>query len=458
MKSSRATRSRIFATLVASALLALALPGLARARLLLDPAFGVGGKVIWRVHLNEHHWRQEPQAEQLPSGRIVALVNRELFGFEPDGDPARGFAPPTRVPAAPGTEPRLEALGATQGEGIVAAGEEPDLFGGFGEDPIEVSPQDANVVRYTRDGERDPSFASGGALFTNFGLPVPAGARLPTVWIAGAALDAQGRTVVTGLRATNKAPVFCSRGGGTFLTEAFIARLNPDGGLDPSFGQGGLVRLDGLSGSSIPSSAEIGEPILDVEGGVYFEAQARSECGSGLPLFLAHLRGDGSPDPGFGTLGWSPLPPARLRAGPLVDAADGRFLFADAHGSVAVLRSDGSLETHFGHRGLAQPFRHRTGLRFAAARLDPAGGVWLDGDRFDRRGHSFIAHLTPAGRPDRRVGDQGIAFTRFGGHGLSSELNDLLIDKRGRPVVVGSKFDNDGRTRALVLARYLPPH
>jgi uncharacterized delta-60 repeat protein len=443
---------------MASALLVLILPTIAQARLRLDPSFGVRGQVIRAVHLDEHHFRQLPQAEQLPSGRIVVLENRALFGFEPDGRPAPGFALPTPAPAAPGTESIFEVLGTAQGEGVVIAGEEPDLFGGFPLDPIEVSPHDANVVRYTRDGETDPSFANGGPLFTNFGLPAPPEAQLPTVWIAGAALDAQGRTVLTGLRATDKTPVFCSRGGGSFLTEAFIARLNPNGSLDPSFGQGGIVRLDGMNGSSIPYSAEIGQPILDGESGVYFEAQARGECGSGPPLFLTHLRSDGSPDPGFGSSGWRPLPPARLRAGPLVDAADGRFLFADAQGSVAVLRSDGSLETHFGHRGLARPFRHRSGLQFAAARLDPAGGVWLDGDRFDRRGHSFIAHLTPAGRPDRRVGDQGIAFTRFGSRRLSSQLNDLLIDKRGRPIVVGEGLGKRMKTSALILARYLRPH
>src|SRR5438132_3796152 len=74
-------------------------------------------------------------------------------------------------------------------------------------------------------GQPDPSFGVGGKILTDFVGDWDSAGR-------AAALQADGRLVVAGYAGTN----------GT--RHAAMARLQPDGSLDPSFGNGGLVTTD----------------------------------------------------------------------------------------------------------------------------------------------------------------------------------------------------------------------
>src|SRR5207245_5340246 len=96
--------------------------------------------------------------------------------------------------------------------------------------------QDFAVARYNPDGSLDPSFGSGGRVLTDFGGDDEA---------AALALQSDGKIVVTGFS-------FSDAGG----SDIALARSNPDGTLDASFGSGGRVLTDfGLASGLVLQSA-----------------------------------------------------------------------------------------------------------------------------------------------------------------------------------------------------------
>ncbi len=83
------------------------------------------------------------------------------------------------------------------------------------------------VVRVTPDGRLDSSFGVGGV------------ARM---LIDGEPLEGDAEDVL--VLPSGKILIKGSRGiGGTLVKASFLARLNPDGSLDPTFGKGGLVKV-----------------------------------------------------------------------------------------------------------------------------------------------------------------------------------------------------------------------
>jgi uncharacterized delta-60 repeat protein len=105
---------------------------------------------------------------------------------------------------------------ATQADGkIVAAG--------YTRDPANGS--DFAVARYNRDGSLDSGFGNGGKVQTDFGGSDDRGSAI--------AVQADGKIVVAGWALVPDV---------TFYTDVALARYNPDGSLDSSFGEGKCSR------------------------------------------------------------------------------------------------------------------------------------------------------------------------------------------------------------------------
>src|SRR5437870_4774898 len=235
----------------------------------LDPTFGRGGKVVTdlggsalgRVGLIE------------PDGRIVVAglaYLRDLPG--PLGPPLIGLArylpdgtlDPTFGNGGTVTSGAL-SFGAyaivRQSDGkLIVAGSAVDAAGstGFG------------LARFDSDGTLDPTFGTAGVVSTDF-----AGgdddARALT-------LQADGKIVVAG---------FAGVGADSFFA---VARYNPDGTLDPSFGAGGKTTPD-LRGIAV---AVVAEP----DGHIMLGGTA-----GGLALVRFDAAGVGGPPLGSGRLG-----------------------------------------------------------------------------------------------------------------------------------------------------------
>jgi uncharacterized delta-60 repeat protein len=178
----------------------------------LDPTFGTGG-IIVRDLRGDYEGAYDIDA--LPDGRILAAGSHQIDFVEPwlarflvDGSPDRSFG--RRGVVLPRTGGAFyEVLGGANGEVLVAGEQELNLV----------------VARYTAAGRIDRSYGSGGAALVTLG-PWPE----PSPVALGMAVLSDGDLLVAGA-ATR-----------TSYSEGLIARLDPQGTLDPGFGTAGIIR------------------------------------------------------------------------------------------------------------------------------------------------------------------------------------------------------------------------
>lgn len=151
------------------------------------------------------------------------------------------------------------------------------------------------VRRYLEDGRPDVAFDGDGEM--QFALPDDPTARAMGNDIV---IDAQGRITLTGFTADFAPLVF------TDALYSFLARVTPDGVLDASFGDRGIVQFDA------PIAGAFGSRGLDVDsrghivltGGIYYpDTNNQIDAASGYSAAL-RLNPDGSYDASFGSGGW----------------------------------------------------------------------------------------------------------------------------------------------------------
>jgi uncharacterized delta-60 repeat protein len=288
----------------------------------LDVSFGAGGRVITDIGSLERIHSLLLQA----NGKIVAVGEHGLFPtsdfalarYTPNGTLDATFGAGGIVTTAFGGGGELEGdVGAAlQPDGkILAVGSEPSSSDG---------PSDFALVRYNPDGSLDPTFGSGGMASTAFGGWDEAHAI---------AIQPDGKVVAGG-----------QGGAGPVQTDFALARYNPDGSLDPTFGIGGRVLTD-FSGLFDRVNAVSLQP----DGNIVAAGGTADTGGSGFDFALARYLPDGTPDPTFGTGGKVSLSFGNLdEASALGIQADGRIVIG----------------------GFANP---PSGLDFALARYDPNG-------------------------------------------------------------------------------------
>jgi uncharacterized delta-60 repeat protein len=202
------------------------------------------------------------------------------------------------------------------------------------------------TARYNPDGALDSTFGDDGRVTTDF-TPGDDGAN-------AVAVQADGKIVVAG-------------GAGTEILSAntgfALARYNPDGTLDPAFGEGGQVahsttvgKGSAISGIAILTSGKILAAGRDGTGGC-------EPCGSDMStsFALVQYEADGTIDPTFGDDGLviTPLSPKDDSAFDLAIQSDGKIVAVGDSGSdgrnpkFAVVRynTDGTLDLTFGREG-----------------------------------------------------------------------------------------------------------
>jgi uncharacterized delta-60 repeat protein len=189
---------------------------------------------------------------------------------------------------------------------------------------------DFAVARLNPDGSIDSSFGSGGKQTVDFGGNDSA---------YGVAVQADGKLVVAGR--------------GDPVNEMVVARLNPDGSIDSSFGSGGEVAIDfgGASGANAVGLQPDGKIVL-----------VGSTAVAGNALAIARLTPSGALDTTFNhtgklTLGYGGTAPFEAGLGVAVQA-NGRIVVMGTGGAafdfkVTRLESDGSIDRSFGAAGTA---------------------------------------------------------------------------------------------------------
>ncbi|MEO8753227.1 MAG: hypothetical protein ABI624_11185 [Casimicrobiaceae bacterium] len=262
------------------------------------------------------------------------------------------------------------------------------------------------LVRYLESGTIDKAFGADGitkiSLVPNF--------------VAGAALQPDGRIVVGGWASPGAQSVF-------------LVRYTPDGASDPTFGSGGIALVARDSAGGLAT----GPPTLQADGKILMPVG-----GNGNPAFVVlRFKPDGALDPAFGSSGISvttlsePKEGRTEASGIVVRPGVGILISGDTptngpgvarplrdNFALLQLRGDGSPETGFGSAGLVMNPRGDYALgssrssantgRATAMALQPDGKIVQAGYVYD--GIDFrlgLSRYRPTGELDAAFGHGG---------------------------------------------------
>jgi uncharacterized delta-60 repeat protein len=214
---------------------------------------------------------------------------------------------------------------------------------------------DIALARYMRDGRLDPTFGAEGTMTTDLGGGDAAYA---------VAVQPNGRIVVAGVTSSDFA----------------LVRYLPDGGLDPTFGRGGVTTAP--IGSDDPAAYALA---VQTDGGIVIAGTAG--------FALARYTPDGRPDPSFGSGGTVAItggrPPGALAVTVEPDATITVARVSGEAVSLARFMLDGSQDTAFGEGGESR-FPVSLGAPRAVAVARPPGAPSVVAAYFIDRGRHQV--------------------------------------------------------------------
>lgn len=216
------------------------------------------------------------------------------------------------------------------------------------------------LARYRSDGHLDGDFDGDGRVTTDFPYSSTESiSDLKVVNVAG-----EIRIVAAGRAFSDD------------LYRIALARYRWDGNLDPTFGNGGQVVIDVPGNDSSAAEALV----VDDEGRVIVSGYAR-DAGGNDRFMVARFTEDGSPDPDFGSAGFSVI-----------------------------------------------GFRGTTGAKAHGIDLDREGRILVAGQAFDAGWKFAVARFLPDGRLDPSFGGGGRVLTDLPTH------NEIAHDVAANPV------------------------
>jgi uncharacterized delta-60 repeat protein len=244
-----------------------------------------------------------------------------------------------------------------------------------------------------------------------------------------------------------------------------LARYTPDGVLDQSFGNGGLVVTRSTQRSFVANALA-----LQPDNKILVAGMVSDLATASLQLAVARYNPDGRVDDGFGAAGIAatPVGAAGAAASALALQPDGRILVAGtafAHGSasdefaLACFTPAGKLDLSFGQDGLVATQVGASGAAVQSLALQADGRILVAGTAFSNgpTDDDFaLVRYTPDGRLDLGFGSGGIVTTDFGSGEASARpaldrAGGVAVQSDGRIVVAGS---TRGDHQAFAVARY----
>ena len=402
----------------------------------LDPTFGVGGKVTTQFDsAYDQAAALVVQGDKLVvagTGGSETISAFALARYSLDGslDPTFGVGGRVKTDFGPANDQAAALV--MQGDRLVAAG--------YTQAFPETFNLDVALARYQPDGSLDPNFGVGGKVITDFGGDDRATAA---VALSG------GKLVVAGFT-----------GIGAGQPDVILARYNVDGSLDSSFGTGGKVI------SNVPGIEQAFALAVQADGKLVAAGMA-GPLGSGdlnQNFALARYNADGSLDSSFGTDGTVDTDiggRTNDQVNALVVQADGKLVAAGTAAdpftgrsdtALARYNADGSLDRMFGTGGTVRTDIGAGDFDEARALAVQANG-WLVTAGFAVTEGNFdfaLARYRFNGGLDRSFGVGGTVRTDFWGSTDSAAA--LAVQADGKLVAAG--FANIGGDADFAVARY----
>ena len=294
---------------------------------------------------------------------------------------------------------------------------------------------DILLMRYNADGTPDAGFGNAGTVITDFG-------GNESVW--NAAFQPDGKIIVGGVVRDNN--------GSDFL----LARYNPDGSVDASFGNSGYFKLDFYNEDQVQSISVAPDGKIVFGGSSIFIPQDFSFIR--FDVFIGRLNADGSFDASFGNEGKLTIDRSDYdNMGFLQVENDNKILFTyystPSSGTEKIfmehLNEDGSSDNNFGQNG-------RVIIDGALFLLQNDQKIIVLGRTTNNQNNTevTVARFTADGNPDLSFGTNGKTTSSFTGldnylyNGLLSG-NDLFgsgnsIDNKGVSVGIIAKYKLEG--------------
>jgi uncharacterized delta-60 repeat protein len=405
----------------------------------LDTTFGRGGKVttdFGQASVANAVIRQI-DGKIVAAGRVGPNSDFGVARYNADGSPDTSFGGGVVITRFTNDSDVARAV-AVRPDGSI-------VVGGIAGDPAGANSNligDFALAAYNRDGTLDASFGRGGRVTTDLSGGLGDGIR-------AMAILPEGKILAVGAAGANVA----------------LARYQPDGSLDSSFGRDGKEVVGIGNAGHAFAVAVLGDGQFLVAGNAT-NAQTQSD------FMLARFNADGSLDKGFGSGGLVTTDFGGLndlgfglavqRDGRIVvvgntDSLDVFGVRGDLKFGIARYRGDGTLDSTFGRDGKVQinPTPLADGLRGVA--LEPDGRIVASGFIGDLGG-SFsdpligdfgLVRLNTDGSLDRTFGTAGVARTDFAASGDGGRA--ITTDNSNRIVVAGAATTN---RLNFALARY----
>jgi uncharacterized delta-60 repeat protein len=298
---------------------------------------------------------------------------------------------------------------------------------------------DFGLVRYDQDGSVDGTFGDGGMVTTDFGSNELA------VFVA---VQPDGKIVAAG----------GADEGGVLAKSFSVARYNPDGSLDTTFGSGGKTSANFASFGERAEAAA-----LQPDGKIVVAGNAL--LGVWQDFAVVRFNGDGSLDGTFGSGGkvTTDFEGQGDLATSVAIQPDGKILAAGGAGfpaggqagfGLVRYNTDGSLDGMFGTGGKVMTDFGVSGDGVEAIVLQPDGKVIAVGQTTTPTftGDFALARYNANGTLDTSFGTGGLVTTDFAGG--SDVANGVALQSDGNVVSVGASYPANGVT-VFALARHL---
>lgn len=399
----------------------------------LDPTFGSGGKVITDFNNTED---QLYRIAIQPDGKIVAIGSTRtssesskyaLARYNPDGtlDATFGIGGKVKTVIANVLESATGLIILPNGKIMIA---------GSIAQPA-ASDSSFALLRYNANGSLDTTFGNGGIVTTNIGNYFDSIGRI--------ALQSDGKIVAEGFTAT------FTGSSNQRKSDIVLARYNPDGSLDATFGNGGLVISD-----IDPDFADDALALMIQPDGKLVIAGADRE-----DFLVARYNSNGTLDTTFGNNGFTRTDMNNqsddLAAGAILQP-DGKIILAGFAQQACCTLQTAFAMARYTSNGLLDPtFGNGGKVVFGSGELTSV--VLQPGGNIITLGHSgansSLSRFNANGSLDSTFGNAGSVSTNFGGDNLESE--NLILQTDGKLVASGFSEKPFYKNSDFVLARYL---
>jgi uncharacterized delta-60 repeat protein len=406
----------------------------------LDPTFGSGGTATPGAAINgtASAVAVYSNANAATAGDVVAAgnvalsygnYNFALVRYTANGQPDPSFGKRGTVTTAFGSFGNAQAQAlAIQGDGkIVAVG-----FGAgttHGNNNVDFA-----LARYNVNGSLDNSFGAKGEVTTNFG----GSGRTASFDDASAALIEGDKIILAGVTCPGTTVV----GAGNNIA---LARYNANGTLDTTFGSGGMVTTSHalipgsvVDPSGLDGDTEVVGAVLQSDGKILVSGFTLVNTSpTRYATFVARYNPNGTLDTSFGVNGIAEFVPGFGGiGGRMAVEANGEILLASMD-QMTLLQSNGTVDAAFGTNGLvAVPGSMVThGLDYlyvvnGGISLEPNGEIVVSGGW---GGGSQVARFFPNGSPDSTFGGGGMVT-------LPAGFNAIAIQPDGKIDLAGDGF------------------